>query len=148
MSTHGSAVQRLTSSEIAAQATMHAIPRLQQVGQGISVAGQIGVEHVQLALDLGFRSIICNRPDEERGEHQTPYQDIAQACARYGLEFTYFPVGPSNHTEQQARDMREFLNQSAKPVLIYCRSGQRSKALLALGEELIDSRQPESACLP
>lgn len=141
------AVQRLISSEIASQASMHVIPKLQQVSAEISIAAQIRVEHVQRAADLGFKSIICNRPDEEEGEHQTPHQEIAHACARHGLEFSYFPVSPTNHTEQQARDMQDFLNQSAKPVLIYCRSGRRSKALLALGEELFGSHQPESSFL-
>lgn len=141
------AVQRLISSEIASQASMHVIPKLQQVREDISIAAQIRVEHVQRAADLGFKSIICNRPDEEEGEHQTPHQEIAQACARHGLAFTYFPVSPTNHTEQQARDMQDFLNQSARPILIYCRSGRRSKALLALGEELLGSQHPESPCL-
>lgn len=142
-----STVQRLISSEIVAQASTQVIPKLQQVSEGISVSAQIRVEHVQRAVNLGFKSIICNRPDEEEGEHQTPHSEIAQACARHGLEFIYFPVSPSNHSEEQARDMREFLTRSAKPVLIYCRSGRRSKALLALGDECLGLHRPESACL-
>jgi sirohydrochlorin cobaltochelatase len=138
------AIQRLISSEIVSQVSAEVIPNLQQVSEEISIAAQIRVEHIQSAANLGFRSIICNRPDEEEGEHQTPHQEIAQACARHGLKFTYFPVSPADHTEQQVRDMRDAVNQSPKPVLIYCRSGRRSNALLARSEELFDLYHPES----
>lgn len=138
------AIQRLISSEIVSQVSAGVIPNLQQVSEEISIAAQIRVEHVQSAANLGFRSIICNRPDEEEGEHQTPHQEIAQACARNGLEFTYFPVSPADHTEQQARTMRDCINQSPKPTLIYCRSGRRSKALLAQSEALLDLYHPET----
>lgn len=141
-----STVQRIISSEIASQASSHVIPKLQHLSEEISIAAQIRVEHVQRAADLGFKSIICNRPDEEEGENQTPHQEIAQACAKHGLEFTYFPVSPTEHSEQQVRDMRDHVNQSAKPVLIYCRSGRRSKALLTRSEELFDLYHPESFC--
>jgi uncharacterized protein (TIGR01244 family) len=138
------AIQRLISSEIVSQVSAGVIPNLQQVSEEISIAAQMRVEHVQSAANLGFRSIICNRPDEEEGEHQTPHQEIAQACARNGLEFSYFPVSPADHTEQQARTMRDYINQSPKPALIYCRSGRRSKALLAQSEALLDPHHPET----
>lgn len=121
------------------------IPRLEQLSDDIAVAAQITSDHVQQAADLGYRSIICNRPDGEEESHQTPYQEIAQQCAQLGLQFIYFPVSPSGHTEQQARQMREHLDAAAKPVLVYCRSGKRSKDLMALGERLFDAPQAEQA---
>lgn len=139
-------IQRLISSEIVSQASADLIPNLQQASEEISIAAQLRAEHVKSAVNLGFRSIICNRPDEEEGEHQTPHQEIAEACARLGLEFTYFPVSPTDHTELQVRDMRDYINQSPKPVLIYCRSGRRSKELLKRSEALFDSYHPESFC--
>lgn len=137
-------IQRLISSEIVSQISAEVIPNLQQFSDEISIAAQLRAEHVKSAANLGFKAIICNRPDEEEGEHQTPHQEIAQACKRLGLEFIYFPVSPTDHTEQQARGIRDSVNQSPKPVLIYCRSGRRSKALLVRGEELFDLYHPES----
>jgi uncharacterized protein (TIGR01244 family) len=139
-----SSVQRLISHEIVNQASRKIIPRLEHLNEAISVAGQLDIAHLSLAATLGYKSIICNRPDEEEGEHQTPHHEISQECARLGLEFRYLPVSPSDHTEQDARDMRECVNTAPKPVLIYCRSGRRSKKLLAHSEELFDLYHPES----
>lgn len=140
------AVQRLISSEVVTQAALGVVPGLQQVSEEIAIAAQIQVEHVQDARNLGFKSIICTRPDEEEGEHQTPQKEIAQACERLGLEFTYFPISFIDHTERQARIMRDYVNQFAKPVLVYCRNGQQSIALLAHSKELLDLYHPESFC--
>jgi uncharacterized protein (TIGR01244 family) len=137
-------VQHLISNEIVNQASRKIIPRLEQVDESISVAGQLSVDHISLAANLGYKSIICNRPDEEEGDQQTPHDTIAKECARLGLLFHYLPVSPSDHTEQQARDMRACVNAAPKPALIYCRSGRRSKKLLAHSDALLDLYHPES----
>ncbi|MFZ4502261.1 MAG: CbiX/SirB N-terminal domain-containing protein [Burkholderiaceae bacterium] len=139
-----SSLQRLISHEIASQASREVIPCLEQINEDISIAGQLEIAHVSRAVNLGFKSIICNRPDEEEGERQTPHHEISAECARLGLRFEYLPVSPSDHTEQDARDMSEYVFATPKPVLIYCRSGRRSKKLLAYSEKLFDIYHPES----
>ena len=127
--------------------TIHELPLIahgEPASDEISIAAQINVAQVRLAAELGYRSIICNRPDEENGDGQTPHRDIALACARHGLTFTYFPVGSGEHTEQQVRDMREYIDRAPKPVLVYCRTGRRSTRLIQAGEALLDLYHPES----
>jgi uncharacterized protein (TIGR01244 family) len=138
------AVQRLISAEIIAQASPERIPGLDELSQTVSVSAQIGVHHLQRAADLGYRSVICNRPDDEEGEQQTSHRQIARECSRLGLKFVYYPVSPNDYSEQQARDMREFVTTLPAPVLVYCRSGRRSKKLLTLSDHLSDLYHPES----
>jgi sirohydrochlorin cobaltochelatase len=106
------------------------IPLLNWYSQDIGLAGQLSVEHVKIAHDKGFKSLICNRPDDEATTHQTPHAEIRQACHGLGLEFYYHPVAPSNHTDAQALIMSELLGQAMRPTLVYCRSGTRSKKLI------------------
>jgi sirohydrochlorin cobaltochelatase len=137
-------VQQLISTEVIALSSEQAIPGLQKFSDDVSVAAQICVQHIDHALQSGYQTVICNRPDEEEGPTQTPHSEIAQACAVKGLRFIYYPVSPVEQTEQQVRAMAELIIASPKPVLVYCRSGRRSKRLLELGRELAELYSPES----
>jgi sirohydrochlorin cobaltochelatase len=112
------------------------IPLLNWYAEDLGLAGQLSVEHVRIARDKGFKSLICNRPDDEATVHQTPHAEIRQACHDLGLEFYYHPVAPSGHTDAQALTMTEFLGQATRPTLVYCRSGTRSKKLIDQGMQL------------
>lgn len=107
------------------------IPQLQWLDENRAVAGQLHAPHIAIASSLGFRSVICNRPDHETEDHPVPHQRIAQSCTAHGLLFAYHPVDPNQHTEQDAKLMRALLADLPEPILIYCRSGRRSKALIA-----------------
>lgn len=137
-------IQRLIATEVIALGSKEKLPGLQKIDDEISIAAQLGVQHIAEASKSGYKTIICNRPDEEEGPFQTPHQAIAAACAQEGLRFLYLPVSPVEQTEQQARDMLELISKSPKPILIYCRSGRRSKRLIELGQELAELYSPES----
>ncbi len=64
---------------------------LKPLNASISVAPQIGPEHVPVIAAAGFRSIICNRPD---GEEQTQAEasDVEAAAKAAGLDFAYVPA--------------------------------------------------------
>ena len=120
------------------------LPGFQKISESVSVAGQISVAHVGQIAALGYRSVICNRPDHEDGGQHPSHRDIAQACERHAMQFTFYPVHSSGHSEQEVRDMHEIVDAAQKPVMIYCRTGRRSRALIAAIEQLRESYHPES----
>lgn len=102
----------------------------------VAVAGHLTPQQVASLAAQGFRTVICNRPDEEAEPGRALFAQIQAACAQHGLQVHYLPVAPSNHTDAQARQMAELVDQAVKPVLAYCRTGRRSRALLAQGRSL------------
>jgi sirohydrochlorin cobaltochelatase len=120
------------------------IPLLTWYQNDVALAGQLAPDHVDLAKAQGFRAIICNRPDDEAGNYQTPHQEIKRRCDALGLSFHYFPVAPAQHSEAEARDMAALLANTPRPALIYCRTGTRSKRLLDQGTALASDYHPET----
>ncbi len=79
----------------------------------------------------GFRSIICNRPDdEERG--QPSAVAVAAAADALGLRFIHIPVVAGTIDEGDAAAMTRALAELPGPVLAYCRSGARSEQLATM----------------
>lgn len=116
---------------------MTSIPGLEWIESDLAVAGHLSVAHVVQAKALGFATVICNRPDEEADATQARFADIAKACKAEGIQVFYLPVQPSNHTHEQALAMAALLASNNRPILAYCRSGARTKKLIALGESLL-----------
>ncbi len=104
---------------------------IRQITDDYAVAPQIGAEHVPLIKVAGFRSIVCNRPDNEQ-PGQTPVDVVRQAAEEAGLAFRYIPVVSGAITDQDVADMAAALDELPKPVLAYCRSGARCANLHAL----------------
>jgi len=95
------------------------------IAPGFSVSGQLTPDDVRLAADQGFKSIICNRPDDEEAD-QMPAAVIGDLAAALGLEFAYIPITPGKMTEADGAAMAQALKQMPSPVLGFCRSGARS----------------------
>ncbi|SCB08995.1 beta-lactamase hydrolase domain-containing protein [Rhizobium hainanense] len=93
-----------------------------------SVSGQIAVEDLDEIKALGFKSIVCHRPDGESPD-QTPFGVIEARAKELGLEITQVPVGPMGVTEEAVQGMVDALDEFPRPMLGYCRSGARSTAI-------------------
>lgn len=108
---------------------------IRQVAEDVAVAGQIGVGDVKRIAEMGFRTLISNRPDTEDGA--VAHQEIRAAAEAEGLTFHYIPVVSGRLTMDDVQNMAEALRGSERPVLAYCRSGARSAAIynLAMAEE-------------
>ena len=98
-----------------------------------AVAPQISPEDVQAIAAAGFKSIICNRPDDE-GESQPSFEAVAQAAAQAGLQARHLPVIPSDISEADGVAMAQLLSELPGPVLAYGRSGSRSSTLWQLAQ--------------
>jgi sulfide:quinone oxidoreductase len=100
----------------------------------LSVSPQITTDEVAEAKDLGFRAIICNRPDgEEPG--QPTFQEIEAAAQELGLPIRHIPIIPGMMTDADATEFRNALADMPGPILAYCRSGARSAALWTLSQD-------------
>lgn len=107
-----------------------------------SVAPQLTEADIAEAAKMGFRSIICNRPDgEEMG--QPTASNMSRVAESNGMAFAHVPVVPGQITSNDADAMRDALAQLPRPVLAFCRSGTRSATLWALANS--DSDDPVTA---
>ncbi len=94
-----------------------------------STTGQITLEDMNEAARLGFRSIICNRPDHEGGSEQPSSATLHAEAKRLGLEFAYLPVLPNAIAESDVQGFGQLLDRLPAPVLAFCRTGNRSSRL-------------------
>lgn len=105
-----------------------------QITDDYSVSGQIIPEEVAAIKAAGFRSVICNRPDNEQ-PGQPPANSIKASVEAAGLEFRHIPVVSGQITEQDVADQAAALESLPGPVFAYCRSGGRSASLFTLAKE-------------
>ncbi|SDB74675.1 bifunctional protein tyrosine phosphatase family protein/NAD(P)/FAD-dependent oxidoreductase [Belnapia rosea] len=106
---------------------------VRRLSEAVSVAPQIRPAEVADLAALGFRAIICNRPDSE-GADQPGFKEIARAAAEAGLEVACLPVVSGKVTDADAVAFGRLLDRLPKPVLAYCRTGTRSATLWSLAE--------------
>lgn len=101
------------------------------ISPNVWVSGQIQVADVATLKDMGFRAIVCNRPDgEEPG--QPDWAEIAAAAEAAGLATAHIPVTPGQLGDGEALAFRDAVTGFDKPVLAFCRTGTRSTQLWSL----------------
>ncbi len=91
----------------------------------VAVSGQITVEQVKAIAEAGYKSLICNRPDDEAAD-QTAAAEIEQAANSAGLVFRHIPVLSSGLTIENVQETQSALEELDRPIYAYCRSGARS----------------------
>ncbi|HRO11382.1 TIGR01244 family sulfur transferase [Amaricoccus sp.] len=107
--------------------------RVVEITPDYSVSPQLGVPDVAEVRELGFRSILCNRPDgEEAGQPEVAA--IRQEAERLGLIFAWVPVVSGAITGENVEDFAAAFDALPKPVLAYCRSGGRCQNLWMLAQ--------------
>ncbi|PWK75473.1 TIGR01244 family sulfur transferase [Aminobacter sp. AP02] len=95
-----------------------------QITDDYSVSGQITPDEVAAIKAAGFKSVICNRPDDEQ-PGQPSADSVKAAVEAAGLAFRYVPVISGQMTGDNVADMAEALDEMDGPVFAYCRSGTR-----------------------
>ncbi|WP_085309956.1 bifunctional protein tyrosine phosphatase family protein/NAD(P)/FAD-dependent oxidoreductase [Planktotalea arctica] len=99
----------------------------------LSVSPQITPEDVSKARKLGYRAIICNRPDGE-GPDQPGFQEIEQAAKSAGMEARYIPISGGIVGDEDVSVFQTAISELPGPVLAYCRTGTRSATLWSLAQ--------------
>ena len=99
-----------------------------QISDKCSTCGQLETDDLAEVKTLGFRSLICVRPDGE-AKGQPTFGEIQDCAKAQGLQARYVPVKPSGATEANHIAISKALAELPEPVLGYCRSGQRAATL-------------------
>jgi uncharacterized protein (TIGR01244 family) len=107
-----------------------------------AVSPQIAPEDMAAIRDLGYTTVICNRPDlENPPAYHTAV--MAAAAEAAGLSFVENPFAAGLDLGIIDRQ-RAAIDAATGPVLAYCRSGTRSATVWALAEA---GRRPTDAIL-
>ncbi|MDH1914564.1 TIGR01244 family sulfur transferase [Acinetobacter junii] len=106
------------------------------MSENVGFAGQIGPEHIVQVVEKGFKSIVNNRPDFEGGAEQPSSAQIEQAARDAGLDYVYQPVVAGQITELDVRTFANHYNELPKPILMFCRTGNRSNNLYQLAKQM------------
>jgi len=104
---------------------------ISQLEKYVYIASQLTEDDFATLAARGIRSVVANRPDGE-ADSQIPSGRAAEIAKRHGIAFRYLPVASFDVTDSepvaaQARALAEL----PKPVLFYCRTGNRSAILWA-----------------
>lgn len=104
---------------------------IRRISDDFSVSPQIAIADLQTIWDAGFRTIICNRPDDE--DPGQPSFDIIEAAAKaLGFTVSHIPATSATLGMPLANEMRGVLADAPSPVLAYCRSGTRCTVIWSL----------------
>ena len=106
------------------------------MSENVGFTGQIGPEHLVQVVEKGFKSVINNRTDMEGGPEQPTSAQIEEAARIAGLDYVYQPVVAGQITEMDVRTFANHFNELPKPVLMFCRTGNRSNNLYQLAKQM------------
>lgn len=109
---------------------------VRKISDDYSVSPQIEPEDVDIASLLGFRSIVCHRPDHEQ-DGQAEFSAIAERARQLGIEVRHIPVAPTGLTDDAVTSMAHALGELSRPILGYCRSGARSTKIYEQARQLL-----------
>lgn len=116
-----------------------------QLTPDFSVSAQISVSEVSELAKAGFKSILCNRPDDE-SPGQTNFAEVEAAAKAAGLAVGFVPVISGRMTRDDVVAFDAAFASLPRPILAYCRSGTRCTMLWALSsEETLSGDQREAA---
>lgn len=104
--------------------------------QNVGFAGQISPEQISQVVEKGFRAIINNRPDHEGGTEQPTSALIEEAARAANLDYVYQPVVSGQITELDVRAFANHYNELPKPILMFCRTGNRSNNLYQMAKQM------------
>ncbi|KAA8731824.1 TIGR01244 family phosphatase [Acinetobacter qingfengensis] len=104
--------------------------------QHVGFAGQISPEQISQVVEKGFKSVINNRPDLEGGAEQPTSAQIEEAARAAGLDYVYQPVISGQISEIDVRTFANHFNELPKPILMFCRTGNRSNNLYQLAKQM------------
>lgn len=103
---------------------------IRRISDEYSVSPQIQPQDVAAIKAAGFRSVVCNRPDNE-DPGQPGHETIRKAVEEAGLAFKWVPVISGQMTADNVAEQAAALEELPGPIFAYCRSGTRSANLYA-----------------
>ena len=101
-----------------------------KISPSYSVAPQISEADISAIVSVGFKAIICNRPDYENSE-DLHIAVIKAAALDAGLQFAENVFDGSSFGSDTIAIQKDLIQKLPKPVLAYCTSGARSAVVWA-----------------
>lgn len=116
---------------------------IKQVTPGFAVADQVTAGDLAQLATLGYKTLICNRPDGET-DGQPAAEALAAEARAQGFAWEWIPISSGQFTDDAITDFDAALKRHQGPVLAFCRTGTRSITLWALSQA---ARQPAEVLL-
>lgn len=107
------------------------LEQMTQLAPELWTCGQIHPADLAEIASKGFRTVINARPDHEAADQPTS-DVLAAAAAKAGIQYEYLPVVPNQIREQDIEKFAQYLESLPKPVLTFCRTGNRVAQLWTL----------------
>lgn len=104
---------------------------ISKITDDYSTSPQITPNDIAEIAQLGFKTIINNRPDLEGGAEQPTSNVLAEVAKQHGLHYVYIPVVPNQIQDNQVDSFSQALSAAPKPVLGFCRTGNRASQMFA-----------------
>ena len=107
--------------------------KLNKIIEDYVVSDQIIEEDIVKLKEAGFKTIFCNRPDNEE-QNQVTVKSIQDKAIESGLNFIHQPVIGGQISQNDIDQFSDYFDAAEKPIFAYCRTGTRSSMLWALSE--------------
>lgn len=117
------------------------LPNARTPAPGLLTGGQPSPEQLEHLARQGYRTVVSLRTDDEEG---TTDPDFVK---KLGMAYFEIPVdGAAGLTPENVHGLSELLeDESLRPMVVHCSSGNRVGALIALEEHWVGRVPPEEA---
>ena len=102
-----------------------------KINNELTVSEQITIEDLIEIHAQGFKTIFCNRPDQE-SEGQLAFSAIEKEAQNLGIKAIHQPVIGGQISDDDITQFGCYFEAAQKPVFAYCRTGTRCSTLWAL----------------
>lgn len=116
-----------------------------KLDEKLFVTGQISVDDLAEIAAAGYQSIICNRPDHEEGETQPTSLELEKAARILGINFIYLPIEIGPVSTGKIESFNKLLTELPGPILAFCNTGNRARALYELNKQEKTSEDGEES---
>ncbi|MFY0691068.1 MAG: TIGR01244 family phosphatase [Paracoccaceae bacterium] len=99
-----------------------------KLSEEFSACAQLSTDDMPLVHALGYKTVLCNRPDGEEISQQL-FESMEKAAKNAGLTVHYLPVISGGPSPEEIAEFTKLYDDLPKPILAYCRSGGRSTKL-------------------
>ena len=105
--------------------------KLAKINNELTVSDQITIEDLKEIRAQGYKTIFCNRPDQE-SEGQLAFSAIEKEAQNIGIKAIHQPVIGGQISDNDITQFGCYFEAAQKPVFAYCRTGTRCSTLWAL----------------
>jgi len=102
-----------------------------KINNELTVSDQITIEDLKKIQAQGYKTIFCNRPDQE-SEGQLTFSTIEKEAQNLGIKAIHQPVIGGQISDDDIAQFGSYFELAQKPIFAYCRTGTRCSMLWAL----------------